>query len=127
ALEAALRSILARHYLVFCGFSGADLDFDPSYLGLRAAAEVSPGFTFVHRPSDPPRPSVRTLGDAYGDKGSFLATTLDEWLAGIFDALGISIPPAPPVDVADPRAEVVSRLNRWADGLRPMEAVNTFS
>ena len=42
ALAAALRPLLARHHWVYCGFSGADLDFDPEYLGLRAAAAASP-------------------------------------------------------------------------------------
>jgi hypothetical protein len=45
ALESALRRLLERHYWAFCGFSGADLDFDPEYLGFRAAAVSCPGLS----------------------------------------------------------------------------------
>ena len=127
ALESALRQLLQRHYWAFCGFSGADLDFDPNYLGLRAAAATCPGFVFVHRPGDTPRSSVRDLAKAYGDKATFVAATLEEWLAALCHDLGVARPPAPPAEVTDPRGEVVDRLDRWANSLLPMEAVNTCS
>ena len=112
---------------MYCGFSGADLDFDENYLGLKAAADESPGFAFVYRSSDPPRPSIRALGDAYGSKASFVEAALDEWFAALAGELGVALPPSPAVEVSDPRAEVANGLDRWAESLSPMEAVNTVS
>jgi tetratricopeptide (TPR) repeat protein len=127
ALQSALDRLLREHYWVYCGFSGADLDFDPDYLGLRAAAEESPGFTFVHLPGSTPRPSVQALRKRYGEKGQFVGATLSAWFGGLLDALGVEPPPPPPVELDDPRNQVVRAVQAWAQGLHAMEAINVLS
>jgi hypothetical protein len=49
ALERALATIFRRHAVLVAGFSGADLAYDPEYLGLRAGAAESPAFVVLNR------------------------------------------------------------------------------
>lgn len=48
-LESALVRLFSEHAVLVVGFSGADLAYDPHYLGLRAGASASPSFTAVNR------------------------------------------------------------------------------
>ena len=52
ALEAALERLFREHAVLVVGFSGADLAYDPKYLGLRDGAAGSPSFTVVNREGD---------------------------------------------------------------------------
>jgi hypothetical protein len=76
ALNEALSLLLSRHYWLYAGFSAADLEYDPDYLGLRAAAEVSPGFSFLHQKERVPGKGAMLLKETYGDKSRFIAGSL---------------------------------------------------
>jgi tetratricopeptide (TPR) repeat protein len=58
ATRAALYRLFASHHLLFLGFSGADLAYDPDYLPLQANRAGGHGFTWVHRPTSE-RPPVQ--------------------------------------------------------------------
>jgi hypothetical protein len=62
ALEEALARLFGRHAVLLVGLSGADLAYDPQYLGLRNGAERSPSFTVVSRGK--PKPPLEELLDA---------------------------------------------------------------
>lgn len=64
ALEAALAQLFSRHAVLIVGFSGADLAYDPHYLGLRAGAQAAPLFTFLNRAGTAPREEIATLAAA---------------------------------------------------------------
>jgi hypothetical protein len=69
----ALAALLRRHYWLYLGFSASDLEYDPEYLGLRAAGDASPGFTFLHEPDRAPGKGALALQTAYGEKGRIVA------------------------------------------------------
>jgi tetratricopeptide (TPR) repeat protein len=127
ALESALATLLHRHYWLYCGFSGTDLTYDPGYLGLRAAAERSPGFSFLHLADHPPGDGVRALQEAYGDKGRFVPGTLDECFGVLLAALQLHGTPDVAPAAGDTGAIVGERVRAWASALHPMEAVSMLA
>jgi hypothetical protein len=117
----ALRYYLEHYYFIYCGFSGADLDFDPTYLGIRAAAPMSPGFTFITRPPGGPRESIRKIMEAYGQKAESVSIDAPEFFATILKEMGI--PKLLPVQ--NPVTETVrDRLVKWVNSIDPLKAVN---
>jgi tetratricopeptide (TPR) repeat protein len=127
ALRSVLDRLLRDNYWVYCGFSGADLDFDPDYLGLAAAASDSPGFTWVHLPGTTPRPSAQALAERYGNKAAFVAATLPDFFGALLSSLEIPSPPTPPVQVEDPGGDVELRIQQWAEGLHATDAISVLS
>jgi SIR2-like domain len=106
AVNAAVRAVVAQAHLLMLGFSGADLEAEPNYLGLRSlAAEPStPGFTWLHRPGSPPPPAVRTVASLYGPRAQLVEGLLPEWLAPadrLLAHLGAPVPPVPPSSGSD--------------------------
>ena len=61
ALESALVRLFRDHAVLVVGFSGADLAYDPQYLGLREGAAGSPSFTVVNREGDEPTGALADL------------------------------------------------------------------
>ena len=61
ALETALGVLFAHHAVLVVGFSGADLAYDPHYLGLRAGAQAAPAFIFLNRVGTTPREEISAL------------------------------------------------------------------
>jgi tetratricopeptide (TPR) repeat protein len=133
-LGVALRLLFERHHLVVIGFSGADLDYDPGYLQLRAAAAASPGMTFLVRAGESPRPSVAELAAAYGDKATIADGSLPDWLDDVAGGLGVDRPPrqvpmAAETDRlrAERLAQVEGRAAVWATDLGDMAAINIMA
>ena len=73
ALEAALTRLFCNHAVLVVGFSGADLAYDPHYLGLRQGAAGSPSVTVVNREGDPPKAA---LGDLVASAGAQRASSM---------------------------------------------------
>ena len=124
-LERSLQSLLARHHMLFVGFSGADLAYDPNYLGLRGAAATQCGFTALQRTGEDPNPAMAALRDAWGDGARFVSGELPAWWHRLFAALQL----APATD-AEPAAAPVDRMalihahaDAWAGSLGHMLAV----
>lgn len=76
-----LRILLGNCHWVFLGWSGADLDADEWYLGLKAGAERARGFTWLCRSTEKARDSVEKIRDAYGERGVIVHGELPDWLA----------------------------------------------
>ena len=124
-LEAVITHLLGPHVVLYVGFSAADLNHNPDYLGLVKSAQTSQGALFVQFPGSRLEPGAQMLLDAYGIKP--LELTLDELFSGLFDALQLDYPgPVSTVD-PDPPGTVANRLKDWADSLQPYEAINTLA
>ena len=133
-LEWSLLQLLERHHVLVLGFSGADLDYNPSYLQLRAAAAESPGLTFLVRSGSPPRPSVVALANEYGPKAAVELGTLPDWLFAVLETAGIELLGAPVVSEHEDdggRGErlqtVAGRARSWAADLGDMAAINILA
>jgi len=105
-------------YWLYLGFSAADLDGNPSYLGLRAGAARSPGATYLSYPGNPTLgPGAEVLRKAYGDRGHFIVADTASHLRELCAATEA---PQPDViaaaEAVGPRL-VAERLGAWADGL----------
>jgi len=126
ALNAALRALIARLHVLFLGFSGADLDYDHHYLGLRAAAEANRGFTYLTRAGQNPRRAIVELAEAWGDNSTIVFGSLPGWLLDITKELGVTVEPSETTtDMAAERLEAVrTYARRWADSLGRFSAVN---
>ena len=76
-LERCLARLLSHYYLVCTGFSGRDLESDPSYLGLLESAVDSPGLLFNLWPGTPvPSHGASAMISAYGQKAQlYIAET----------------------------------------------------
>ena len=81
ALEESIAALLEQYPCLMLGFSGADLAYDPDYLGLRPAAGRGGGLCALVLPGDKPRPPMRKLLDAWGPRGSEVEGSLPKWLA----------------------------------------------
>lgn len=90
-LESCLEA-LHPHYWVYYGFSAADLEGNPSYLGLIAGARRSVGATYIAFPGNPTLGvGARSLMAAYGDRGVIVVMDIAEQLrqvCGVLDVPG---------------------------------------
>lgn len=127
-LQEALSLLYARHHLLFLGFSGADLDYDPNYLGLHGAAQHNQGFTFLRRSGDKPRKSVEGLRDAWGEGAAIVEGLLPDWIVQLARHFGLSVELPPSANLPVNRLEVVrERAGAWAKTLGPLQNVNILS
>jgi SIR2-like domain len=117
AIEECLEQ-LGSGYWLYLGFSAADLETDPKYLGLVSGASRSSGATYVTRPGGKELGAgAKLLMKAYGDRGVVAAAEVGDFTAQI--GLGVHAP-APP-EVATPTLtggeEFEVKLAAWASGL----------
>jgi SIR2-like domain len=85
-LEDALSRLFAQHAVLLVGFSGADLAYDPRYLGLRDGASRSPSFTVVSRSK--PKPALAELIEAAPANARAVRGDLPRCLIELARALG---------------------------------------
>jgi tetratricopeptide (TPR) repeat protein len=62
----ALNYLGAQTFWILLGYSGADLEANPNYLGIRARKNNSPGFVWLHLPDTIPLQAVVELSEFYG-------------------------------------------------------------
>jgi hypothetical protein len=86
ALEEALARLFGQHAVLLVGFSGADLAYDPQYLGLRDGAGRSPSFTVVSRGK--PKSALAQLIDAAPSNVRDVRGELPDCLVELARALG---------------------------------------
>ena len=128
ALEESIAALLEQYPCLMLGFSGADLAYDPDYLGLRPAAGRGAGLCTLVLPGTEPRPPMRQLLDAWGSRGFVVEGALPEWLAALATGLGAHAPAAPPDDAASSWQErLAERTEAWVDSLGTVSAVNMFT
>ncbi len=89
-----------QNFWIFLGYSGADLEAEPNYLGLRKRMENSPGFAWLHLSNIEPLKSVSELVELYGkDRGIIDFGTLPNWLNDIKRLLPDFISPPNDLDM----------------------------
>ncbi|MFX1256479.1 MAG: tetratricopeptide repeat protein [Promethearchaeota archaeon] len=77
----ALNILGYQTFWIFLGYSGADIEADASYLGIRARMNNSPGFAWLHLPDKRPLSVVSKLAELYGvERGLIEFDVLPEWL-----------------------------------------------
>ncbi len=70
-----------RSTWVILGYSGADLDAEPNYLGIRARRDNNSGFYWLHLPNRNPIPAVADLVTYYNnDRAKIVFGELPQWL-----------------------------------------------
>jgi tetratricopeptide (TPR) repeat protein len=122
ALNSCLLQLLNNHYFIYGGFSGADLDHDENYLGLRKAARSAKGFTYLHLPASPVRSSMLSLIAAYDSKAQAVATDPAIYLQELLQQTANS--PEPFVAPAIPTTPIREKLREKAAAIEPLDAMN---
>ena len=128
AICSATRSCLQRYHWLFLGYSGADLEANPHYLGLQAEAATAVGLSWLVR--DDARvtvpPSVTRIVSLFGERGELLRGELPGWLQ---QAFGRWLAPAADPAAATPltpsvpaREALVRHTREWAEALGPERA-----
>jgi len=114
--SAALQQCLAplhSGYWIYAGFSAADLEGNPDYLGLRQGAERSAGATYLAFPGNPGLGAgAKLLMAAHGDRGEVVVTDVAQHLnamSGNDVAIAAHEALGPPI--------VQAGLHRWAESL----------
>ncbi len=116
-LQACLEALYPGYWL-YLGFSAADLETDPQYLGLVAGAEKSSGSTYVAYPGNPTlREGAKRLMDAYGDRGQMVVAPIAACLGDLCRAIGAIEPDRIPDNVALGEAEFQKKLQSWTEKL----------
>lgn len=124
-LEQALTTLLQRHHWLIMGWSGADLDYDPNYLGFRAAAENGAGLTYLSRAGSPLRQSIAELIAAYGPKGSVIESELPGWFHTLAGELGTPVRPLEDLPAPVDRVPALrERVADWAKSIGDMSVLN---
>ncbi|MDB5236202.1 MAG: hypothetical protein JWR44_3195 [Hymenobacter sp.] len=122
ALMTTLRQLLERHHFVFAGFSGADFDSDPNYLGYRTAVVVAQGFTFLYLPGRRVGNSMQGLIAVYQGKAEAVACDPTQYLQDLLTRSNTAFRPFDQQEfVGEPMR---NKLRATADALEEMDAVN---
>lgn len=123
SLERALASLLRERTLLFAGFSGADFDDNPNYLGFSDAASFARGFTFLHQPNSHVRNSIRKLAALYGpEKAGTIEVDATAFLEERLRAA--SVPYVPYTKPNRENRSLAERLRERIQALTPMDAAN---
>lgn len=97
----------------FIGFSGADLETQPDYLGLRRGAANGCGFTWLVQSGTKPRAAVTQLVNDWSGKAEVIEGSLPDFLLTLLEGatpLQASAATKIPVDV-------VAEARSWAQGI----------
>lgn len=128
ALENALITLLQRHYWLFMGFSGSDLNYDPNYLGFRDGADTAVGFTFLVRTGTSPREAVLELIESYHPKADIVQGELPPWFDELLETLGVMLPERPSeLQQVNHLPKLRQRVESWVDSLGDISVVNILA
>jgi hypothetical protein len=126
-LSNILQDLLSHHNVLYIGFSAADLNHDPEYLGICRSAKSSPGALFVQYPGSILEPGANSLIMAYGQKIVLTEAKLKDIFLNILTSLKLNIPKRPLKVDDDTRGTIAARLETWAHSLQPYEAINVLT
>jgi len=115
ALGKCLKFLHAAYWL-YLGFSAADLEDNPNYLGLVEGAATSAGATFVARSAGLGM-GARVLTNAYGANKDIVVADLPAFLTPCCDELGADVPAYAPDEPELGPPLVKEKLAAWADTL----------
>ncbi|HTS34617.1 MAG TPA: SIR2 family protein [Candidatus Solibacter sp.] len=117
SLELCLEA-LYKDFWLYLGFSAADLESNPKYLGLVDGAATSVGAVYVAYPGDPKLGTgAKILMDAYGDHGSISVAFTPEYVGELCQALHLPAPEKIPADESLGLAQFHRQLEQWASQL----------
>jgi tetratricopeptide (TPR) repeat protein len=105
-----VQRLLAFGIWGFVGFSGADLETRPDYLGLARGSVNGRGFTWLVQSGKQPRAGVQRLVNSWSGKAEVIEGDLPGVLLNLLER---PAPPQPPAGQAIP-AGVVGEANSWA-------------
>ena len=117
-LEQELVDLMAGNHVLFVGFSGADLSYDPEYLGLRRAAERNQGFTCLVRAGDEPV-NMRALATSWGSGAQLVEGSLPDFLVDLLARLALPMTTSPATAV-DRTPATAAHAQAWAESLGHM-------
>jgi len=114
---------LQSWYWLYLGFSAADLETDPDYLGLVGGAAGSAGATYVAFPGKPGLgKGARLLMDAYGAKGETAIADVAAYLGKLCTAVEATLPAEVAANGSTGLERFQLKLQAWADSLPPAAA-----
>lgn len=106
------------YYWIYLGFSAADLETAPDYLGLVAGAKKSKGATFVAYPGNPELGNgAIALMDAYGKCGRIEVAYVSDYINKVCKSFNITELEPIPEDESLGAAYFHSNLEKWANEL----------
>jgi tetratricopeptide (TPR) repeat protein len=121
-LEQGLVDLMTHNHVLFLGFSGADLAYDPNYLGLRRAATGNQGFTCLVRPGDNAG-TMRALAEDWGSSAQLVEGALPGWVLSVLASVGIVLETAPGVAAVDRSPTIAAHAAAWSSSLGHMVTV----
>lgn len=122
ALELAVSRLLEQYPFLICGFSGADFDENPNYLGFRDAAPLAKGLTYLCLPGRKVRDSMRELLHFYGiEKSSVIEADPALYLEQLVSS---HESPVKPFSAAETSFSFRNKLVEKAAEIDPMDCFN---
>ena len=76
-LETIVKHWLGKHFVIYAGFSAADLNHNPNYLGICESAKESPGAIFIQYPGSKMEIGAEALLKSYNGKAYKLESKLN--------------------------------------------------
>jgi hypothetical protein len=124
ALEHALIQLMHGYHFIFGGFSGQDFDDNENYLGMRDAAPLAKGFTYLYFPGSTVRESMNQLIDFYGkDKAISISYDPALYLEQLTNEFDNGLVPFTLTN-AESKLPFKDKLKEKLKALEPMDAVN---
>ncbi|MCG3124366.1 MAG: hypothetical protein GIKADHBN_02829 [Phycisphaerales bacterium] len=109
---------LQSAYWIYAGFSAEDLESNPEYLGLSAAARAAIGATYIAYPKSPDlRPGAQVLREALQDRWQKVDRYIPEFLGELCSSIGANAPRPISEETAVGPQLVEQRLAQWAGSL----------
>jgi tetratricopeptide (TPR) repeat protein len=105
-----IQRLLAFGTWAFVGFSGADLETRPDYLGLAHGAEKGRGFTWLVQSGKEPPAAVKRLAATWGKKADVIEGTLPGVLLDLLEGVA---PLQPSPEQANP-VDIPATADAWA-------------
>ena len=129
---ACLRQLLRRHYWLFLGYSGRDLEGNPQYLCLQSESGGAVGFSWLVRDAaaDEPIAAVKAVCSMYGERAEAPRGELPDWFLKQAEPLLPADYPRPPAlsdaELARRRSSaaraIVDHAREWSVQLGPVRA-----
>ena len=131
-LQKWLAQLFASHASLTVGFSGADLAYEPEYLGLRAGVPTSPSFIVMKRAGDDLHPAMTELLELGPAARAIDDASLPDSLVDVARALGAAVTtidaPGDPAAIRSGRmTELGQRVDAWVESVGHVTAVNLLA
>jgi len=131
-LQKWLAQKFASHACLTVGFSGADLAYEPEYLGLRAGVPASPSFIVMKRAGTDLHPAMADLITLGRAARAIDDASLPDSVVDVARAVGAPVDlidaPGDPAAIRSGRlAELSQRVDAWVESVGHVTAVNLLA